>query len=273
MSTSKKRSSPGAETAKNGDPFADVDIGKEEEAILTKYQKQIQRVELILERRAQEHLTPVYLQRREALKSIHKFWPVALLKHSMFALQAQHDADRVALSYLEDVWVLRDSHETKVFTLEFYFKENPYFSDTVLKKEYKFEPSNAAPNDEPDADGITPSMLAFSWERDVTAQATKIQWKDDSKNLTKLYPLKVDEDDDTLAEPGSFFNFFEVARDYHDLGVVIANEVFPDAIDYFRGDVGGDELYSDEEDEESDDEDENEEIDLEKPRAKRPKQE
>lgn len=54
--------------------------------------------------------------------------------------------------------------------------------------------------------------------------------------------------------------------------MVIANEVFPDAIDYFRGDAGGDELYSDEEDEESDDEDEDEEIDLEKPRTKKPKQ-
>jgi hypothetical protein len=40
----------------------------------------------------------------------------------------------------------------------------------VLKKEYKFEPSSAAANEEPDADGITPSMLEFSWERDVTAQ-------------------------------------------------------------------------------------------------------
>jgi template-activating factor I len=92
-----------------------------------------------------------------------------------------------------------------------------------------------------------------------------------------------------VAEPGSFFNFFEVARDYNDvshsflsevspvltdkqLGVLIANEVFPDAIDYFRGDAGGEELYSDDEDEESDDEDEDEEIDLEKPRAKKPKQ-
>jgi template-activating factor I len=54
--------------------------------------------------------------------------------------------------------------------------------------------------------------------------------------------------------------------------VVIANEVFPDAIEYFRGDVGGDELDSDEEDEESDEEDENSEIDLEKPRAKKVKQ-
>jgi template-activating factor I len=91
-----------------------------------------------------------------------------------------------------------------------------------------------------------------------------------------------------LAEQGTFFNFFEIARDYHDvssflleaiselidrqLGVVIANEVFPDAIEYFRGDAGGDELYSDDEDEESDEEDENEEIDLEKPRAKKVKQ-
>ena len=74
---------------------------------------------LLSERRAQVHLTPMYLQRREALKIIPKFWPVALLKHSMFALQAQHDADQVALSYLEDVWVHRDSREPKVFTLEF----------------------------------------------------------------------------------------------------------------------------------------------------------
>jgi hypothetical protein len=73
----------------------------------------------LAERRAQEQLTPVYQQRREALKSIPKFWPVALLKHSLFALQAQHDADRLALSYLEDVWVVRDPREPKVFTLEF----------------------------------------------------------------------------------------------------------------------------------------------------------
>lgn len=48
MSTSKKRSSPGADTAKNGDPFADVEIGPAEEGILTEFQKKIQHVELIL---------------------------------------------------------------------------------------------------------------------------------------------------------------------------------------------------------------------------------
>lgn len=48
MSNSKKRSSPGADTTKSGDPFTDVDIGDAEESILTEYQKKIQRVELIL---------------------------------------------------------------------------------------------------------------------------------------------------------------------------------------------------------------------------------
>lgn len=46
-----------------------------------------------------------------------------------------------------------------------YFKENQFFEDRVLKKEYKFI---VPPVDEkPDADGVTESMLDFSWERDV----------------------------------------------------------------------------------------------------------
>ncbi|THH17400.1 hypothetical protein EW146_g3391 [Bondarzewia mesenterica] len=266
--TSKKRASPGADIEKS--PLDAVELGEEDAMKLNDIQKDIQRAELILERRAQETLTPVYQRRREALKSIKMFWPVALMNHGVFAVHAQHDADKTALSYLEDVWVVRDKREPKVFTLEFYFKENPFFSDPVLRKEYRFEPSNAADDETPDADGITPSMLDFSWERDVTAQATKINWKDDSKNLTKLYPLVLEEaEDDIPSDFGSFFNFFEVAPDHGDLGVIIANEVFPDVIDYFMGTAGGDELDS--EDEEESEDDENEEIDLEKPREKKAK--
>ena len=93
------------------------------------------------------------------------------------------------------------------------------------------------------------------------------------------------------SEGGSFFNFFEVAEDPFDvsckywwyicgagsdwrgrlqIGVTIANDVFPEAIEYFLGHAGGDDVDSDEEDEESDDENE-EEIDLEKPRPKKQK--
>ena len=55
------------------------------------------------------------------------------------------------------------------------------------------------------------------WLTEDGTQATKIDWKDDSKNLTKLHPLVNDDDDDLPSEGGSFFNFFEVAQDPFDV--------------------------------------------------------
>ena len=52
------------------------------------------------------------------------------------------------------------------------------------------------------------------------------------------------------------------------IGVTIATEIFPDAIEYFLGNLGGEELDSEDEDEDEDDEEEDE-IDLEKPRSKK----
>lgn len=71
------------------------------------------------ERRAQEKLQPVYEKRRAVLKAIPKFWPVALMNSEMFALQAVHYDDQHALSYLEDLWLVRNPVETRAFTLEF----------------------------------------------------------------------------------------------------------------------------------------------------------
>lgn len=49
-------------------------------------------------------------------------------------------------------------------------------------------------------------------------QATTIQWKSDDKNLTKLHPRRVEEDDeDDVLDPGSFFNYFEHADDTDDV--------------------------------------------------------
>jgi template-activating factor I len=53
------------------------------------------------------------------------------------------------------------------------------------------------------------------------------------------------------------------------IGVLIGNDIFPDAIEYFLGQRG--EMDSDEEDSEEDEDEDADEIDLEKPRAKRPK--
>lgn len=105
------------------------------------------------------------------------------MNHPLIGLQAQHDVDRTALSYLEDLWVVRDPVEPRCFTIEFvsllsrsvsgyslatqHFKSNPYFTDSVLKKEYKHSPPPSAASEQPDEDGLTPSMLDFTWARDV----------------------------------------------------------------------------------------------------------
>lgn len=248
-----------------------VELSDEDAQKLQAVQKDIARVELLLERRAQQTLIPVFEKRRSVVKSIPKFWPVALLNNSVFVIHAQHNTDRLALTYLEDLWIVRDPVESRAFTVEFYFKENPYFTDSVLKKEFKYVPPPAAAEDKPNEDGITESMLDFSWDRDIVASTTKISWKDPETALTKLHPRVIDDEaepDDLPAESGSFFNFFELESDPLDIGTLIANEIFPEATDYFLGKLGGDELDSDEEDSDDD----AEEIDLEKPKTKRQKQ-
>lgn len=41
------------------------------------------------------------------------------MNHTMFGLHAQHNIDQLALSYLEDLWVVRDPKESRAFTIEF----------------------------------------------------------------------------------------------------------------------------------------------------------
>lgn len=49
-------------------------------------------------------------------------------------------------------------------------------------------------------------------------QAFKIEWKDNSKNLTKLYPRVMDDHDDDLPrDGGSIFNYFEHPQDPFDV--------------------------------------------------------
>ena len=53
------------------------------------------------------------------MKSIPKFWPIALMNMPQIAIYLGHNVDQQALSYLEDLWVVRDPVEPRAFTLEF----------------------------------------------------------------------------------------------------------------------------------------------------------
>ena len=56
-----------------------------------------------------------------------------------------------------------------IFRPSQYFKENPFFSEKVLKKEFKYIPPPSGSGDV-DENGLTAAHIDFAWERDVDAQ-------------------------------------------------------------------------------------------------------
>jgi len=268
--TGKKRASPGAEEPKS---LFDISLSEADGTKLKDVRLEVLRIELANDRENKKRLSPVYEKRREVLKTVPKFWPVTLMNHPAFGIYAQHADDQKALVHLEDLFVIREEAEPRAFKIEFHFSENAYFSDKVLIKEYRYVAPPAAKDEKPDELGLTPSMIDFDWERDIEPQSQPITWKSDAVNITKLHPrILSDEEDDGVAEAGSIFNLFTEKKDPLELGLLIANEIYGDAIEYFTGEMGGDILSDDEDDDEEDDEDdEAAEIDLEKPEPKKQK--
>jgi len=272
--TGKRRADEEEPKVGTNGPLDDVEVSDEHAKLLEDAQKEVERAELAIERQNHITLKQTYLKRRDVLKTIPKFWAVAFHNHPMIAHHIAHKEDSHALSFLEDLWVERDEVEFRAFTIHFHFSQNPFFSDTVLKKEYKYvpPPGNGASSDTPSEDGITQAMLDFDWNRDIDAGTCKINWKDSSKALTKLYPRVVDpEDADDVMEYGSFFNLFEHADPEADIANVIVAELFPDAINFFFGRVDNVDLLDSEDEEEDEDDEDEDEIDLEKPRKKKAK--
>ena len=48
-----------------------------------------------------------------------------------------------------------------------HFAPNPFFSETVLKKEYKYIPPGDAAVNQPDQDGVSDALINFDLKRDT----------------------------------------------------------------------------------------------------------
>ncbi|WWC87810.1 uncharacterized protein L201_002702 [Kwoniella dendrophila CBS 6074] len=240
--------------------------------------------------------TDAYLKHlRPLAKKVDQFWLTAFLNHTQIAATATSKEDQHALSFLEDVELVQDENDFRPFELKFHFKENPYFTNTVLSKKYSL-PKGVEPA--PKDGSITDELRKFEGNEDLVGESFKIEWKSDEVNLPKKQPRVVQGHDHDHSDPnhvhhddesdsgfegdlGSFFILFEQAEDILQVGDALRSDLLPDAFAYFedRGEnsAGGefgdfdDEDDDDELDEESDDDDEAE-IDLEEeevPKKKR----
>ncbi|KAF5319496.1 hypothetical protein D9619_008731 [Psilocybe cf. subviscida] len=219
-------------------PFAEPVITDADKKKMEEVKRSVSRVEVISELGQIKRLDPVYNQRRQFIKTIPKFWPTALFRHAGLAMDLKIEEDIKALQYITDIWVERNPVEPRVYTIQFTFSKNPYFEDKVLQKVYRCNEKPGSRNEPADKEGFKWSMLDFDWDRDVKALASSIHWKP-RKNLCQQYPKEVDEDGDVM-ELGSFFNWFESDGDAFDIGLLISDEIFPDAINYFNGEVDDD---------------------------------
>lgn len=238
------------EEAKEEKPWAlEVrELEPAEETLMKDLEKNQLRAEIAVEIAAHKILQPLYAARRKTLAGQKNFWGIALGQHPEIGQHLQDPEEADAMTYLRDLWVERDPNEHRAFTIEFHFDENPYFSDSVLKKSYSYTapPETTAASTTPDANGVTDVMVDFNWERDIVISETPITWKDPSKAFTKTRPrpdmeeiekrLKGDDNDEPITiDTGSFFHYFEEKEDEFDIGQTIAEEVFADAVGYFTG--------------------------------------
>ncbi|KAG8976376.1 hypothetical protein FRB90_009197, partial [Tulasnella sp. 427] len=129
-----------------------VDISEVDMDALNRLIKEQDRCELIIDRLAEKKLGPIYEKRRPIIAKIPKFWAMAFGQHAELFAYLQNKEDQDALGYLRDVNVTRDPKESRAFTIEMHFNENPYFSDSVMRKEYRYIAPSGADSEQADAD-------------------------------------------------------------------------------------------------------------------------
>ena len=217
----------------------------------------------------------LYKDYQEDTKGIPKFWYHTLknANDDVFASTiAPHDEP--VLESLMDITVELKTPENTGFTLSFHFRENDWFTNSVLTKEYELrsrhDPECPLEYDGPEIFRTKGCKIDWKEGKDLTNRQVTVKT---ARSPTKPLPgqgkkLIVQDKEITL---DSFFNFFsppEVTEDGSgaldedkktalaldfDIGYSFKEKIIPRAVLYFTGDLFDEE--SDEEDYEDVDED------------------
>jgi len=207
-------------------------------------------------------------EKTEDVVGIPEFWLTIFKNVDMLAEMVQ-EADEPVLALLEDVTeTLSGNGETMGFTLHFHFKENEYFTNKVLTKEYmmKCEPVEDNPFDFEGPEIFKCKGCEIDWKKGKNLTVKTVKKKQKHKNKGNIRTIT------KQMKADSFFNFFDpptvpedpkvevdeetqqiLTADF-EIGHYIRERIVPRAVLYFTGEAL-DEDSDFEEEEESDDDD------------------
>jgi len=189
-----------------------------------------------------------------------EFWLTALGNHDKVVPYIT-ERDNEVLAFLEDIRSEVLTGDDRGFKLKFFFRENPFFTNTVLEKTYIVEPE----------DDIVPKEFIgckIHWKegKDVTFEQVKKRVKaakgDDKKakafvtenvpcdSFFNIFdPPKIPTTPDALSDEQMDELQEELTVDF-DMGYAIKENVIPRAVEWFTGEIApfpDDEYYEDEE--------------------------
>ncbi|KAK9248926.1 hypothetical protein V1506DRAFT_528196 [Lipomyces tetrasporus] len=230
---------------------------------LSKLERDFEIAELDILRYSTQKLKPLYERRKEIVEKLEKFWGIALEQMGDDIDQYITPQDAELFEYLSSIDVDRDETDPRTFTLTFRFKENSFLEDSTISKTFTYI-DKKDDNEEEDSEDIT--------------DASRIRYKSSKVNINwkKDHDLTVT----PAGSPPSFFTFFdwensddESKRDVfaqaHEVAILIADELYPNAVKLFTEAVEEEDEDDEEEiDLEEEEDDEEEEEEEERPRKK-----
>ena len=147
-------------------------------------------------------------------KSIDDYWEKVILNSRYFTIT---DKDKVILKYLTKVKMEKLPESLMDFKVDFYFKENEFFSNEILSKKFIYGKDALLKK----AEGTTINWV--SSDKNTTIEKVKKRVKKGKKYITEFKESKVD----------SFFSFFSQVEDMSFL---------TDEVTFFKEDLFGNQL-------------------------------
>ena len=203
--------------------FENEQYGKEYDQLQDKYDKQYEeiysKIDNIVNTTDKIELTPEEMEKYgitddgEA-KAIDDYWEKVIINSRYFTIT---DKDKLILKYLTKVKMVKLPESVMDFKVDFYFKENEFFSNEILTKKYIYGKDALLKK----AEGTKIEWV--SSDKNTTIEKVKKRIKKGKKFFTEYKETKVD----------SFFSFFSQVEDM---------SFITDEVTFFKEDLFGNQL-------------------------------